>query len=183
MLAVMVFVCTTLGWVLTKVPRRAKSTGPAIAQAKAPAPERKAQPSPEPPRPREKAPTPPAKRAAEEPRPRPEPERPAVPPPEPAGERMVLTYETHILPIMQRSCISCHGDRKKRGGLDLRTLASLKRGGDSGAGVKPGDPASSPLLESIVSGQMPPGKRKLSDAEKQLIREWIAGGAKGKAGL
>ncbi len=92
----------------------------------------------------------------------------------------MLTYEKHILPIMQRSCLNCHGAGKRRGGLDLRTLASAKRGGESGAAVNPGNPDDSPLLETVVANRMPPGKGKLSAAEKQLIRDWIASGAKGE---
>jgi hypothetical protein len=92
----------------------------------------------------------------------------------------VLTYEKHILPIMRRTCISCHGDLKRRAKLDLRTLASAKRGGENGPAITPGNPGDSPLLESVVSNKMPPGKNKLTAAEKQLIREWIASGAKGE---
>jgi mono/diheme cytochrome c family protein len=93
-----------------------------------------------------------------------------------------LTYEKDILPIVQRACISCHGATRKRGGLDLRTFASLARGGESGVGVQPGKPDESALLESVVSGRMPPGKMKLPPAEKQLIRDWIASGAKSTKG-
>jgi hypothetical protein len=91
----------------------------------------------------------------------------------------VLTYEKNILPIVQRSCVSCHSAMKKKGGLDLRSLAALVRGGDSGPGVKAGNPDDSPLLERVASNSMPPGPRKLTNVEKQLIRDWIASGAKG----
>jgi hypothetical protein len=91
----------------------------------------------------------------------------------------VLTYEKHVLPILQRACVSCHGARK-RGGLDLRTLTALERGGDSGPGVKRGSPDDSPLWESISSGRMPPKKPgALTAGEKKAIREWIASGARG----
>jgi hypothetical protein len=180
LLMAMVFVCTTIGWLIVAGPRRAKNSDRAIAKAPAPTMERKAPSRSQPPAPPEKvvpAPTPPQQ---EEPRSRPEPERPIPSSPPPAPERMALTYEKHILPVLQRSCLSCHGDRKKRGGLDLRTLASVKRGGESGAAVHPGKPDDSPLLETVASNRMPPGKRKLTEAEKQLIRDWIAGGAKGE---
>jgi hypothetical protein len=108
----------------------------------------------------------------EEPPPRPTPT--PTPTPRPRDE---LTYEKHILPIMQRACISCHGGNKKRGGLDLRTFAALLRGGDSGAGVLPGKPNESPLYETIAAGRMPP-KRKLPVADKERIRQWIAQGAR-----
>jgi hypothetical protein len=63
---------------------------------------------------------------------------------------MTLSYEKHILPIMQRSCISCHGELKKRGKLDLRTLMAVKRGGESGPVVNPGNPDDS-LVEFAMS--------------------------------
>jgi hypothetical protein len=178
LLMAMVFVCTTIGWLIAAGPRRAKNSDRAIAKAPAAVAEQKAPSRPQPPAPPEKAapePTPPPK---EELSPRPEPERPMPPSPPPAPERTALTYEKHILPIMQRSCISCHGERKRKGKLDLRTLVSVKRGGESGAAVKPGNSDDSLLLETVVSNRMPPDKRKLTEAEKQLIRDWIFSGAK-----
>ncbi len=187
MLMAMVFVCTTLGWLIVAGPRRAKSGERAVAKAKAPVPkapvkevERKDSVTPQPEAPAEKPSPLPRPPAREEPPPSPAAERPAPAPVKATPERRMLTYEKHILPIMQRSCINCHGGGKKRGGLDLRTLAAAKRGGDSGAAVNPDNPSDSPLLETVMSNRMPPGRRKLSDVEKQLIREWIAGGAKGQ---
>jgi Planctomycete cytochrome C len=102
---------------------------------------------------------------------------PVVKPKEPTSE---LTYEKDILPILDQSCTSCHGLKKKNGGLDLRTFQALVKGGDSGAAVVPGKPDSSPLYESIATGQMPPGAKKLSAAERERVRSWIASGAKAK---
>jgi hypothetical protein len=205
LLTLLVFVCTMIGWLLVQGPRPAKN-GDRVASAKqpkkgdrAPAPartpeEKKTQrretserePREKKNRDREERPKPPEKTAppAEEPRPRPAPApEPPPPPPPPAPDRRMLTYEKDILPIMERACLNCHGSRKKRGGLDLRTFAALLKGGDSGAGVKAGKPDDSPLLESVMSNRMPPGKRKLSAEDKKLIRDWIAGGAKSGKGL
>lgn len=93
-----------------------------------------------------------------------------------------LTYEKDILPIMERACISCHGTFKKRGKLDLRTYQALLRGGESGTGVVPGKPEASPLWTEIKSGSMPPrsSKKKLSPEDKELVRNWIASGAKSR---
>jgi hypothetical protein len=191
LLMAMVFVCTTIGWLIVAGPRRTKKSETAVAKAPAPVAkvpmgesERKVAARPPSAAPREKAAPTPTVASSEEPRPRPEPERPAPaatsPAPSPAPGRTALTYERHILPIVQRSCISCHGDKKRKGKLDLRSLAAARRGGESGPSVKPGNPDDSPLLETIVANRMPPGKRKLSEAEKQLIRDWIVSGAKGE---
>jgi hypothetical protein len=82
--------------------------------------------------------------------------------------------------VFKSKCTSCHGDTKgPKGDLDLRTLAAINKGGDSGPAVAPGDLAKSPLWESIDSGQMPPPKKDpLTADEKKLIRDWILGGAK-----
>lgn len=105
-----------------------------------------------------------------------DPMRPKPPPGEPRNTG--LTWQKDILPIMQRSCISCHKDKPKKGGLDLRTLTALMKGGRGGPGVKARNLNDSPLWETIDSGRMPPGKTKLSAKEKQTIRDWIDNGAK-----
>jgi hypothetical protein len=98
-------------------------------------------------------------------------------PPKPADQ---VTFAAHILPIFRAKCISCHGGRKTKGGLDLRTVAALLEGGDSGPGFKPGNVEESVLWSYIVTDKMPPGKKKrkkknkkLTPEEKSLIREWI----------
>ncbi len=179
LLGLMVFVCTTVGWLWTKAPRRGKPGERVAVKATAP-PQKKAPVVPAAPVPETLPPSAVPSPPVEEPRPRPEPPRPRPSPPPPPATG-VLTYAKDILPIMQRACLSCHGVMKKRGGLDLRTFAALARGGDSGIGVKPGKPDEGSLMESIVSGRMPPKPaKKLSAAEKQLIRDWIASGAKAR---
>jgi hypothetical protein len=177
LLAVMVFACTTVGWLWVNARRPPRRTAHAVAAAPA-QPARRPPAAPiiaAPPT----LPTPPAPRAAPEPQ-RPDPAPAPSPPPAPEGVR--LGYEKDVLPILRRSCTSCHGDRRKRGGLDLTTFAALRRGGDGGPGVQPGRPDDSPLYESIASGRMPPGRKKLTAAEKRLVHDWIAGGARSGAG-
>jgi uncharacterized membrane protein len=92
---------------------------------------------------------------------------------------VALKFEKDIFPIFQAKCTSCHGGLSKRGGLDLRTLASVARGGNSGPGLKPGQPDESPVWQSVKTGQMPPtNKPQLTADEKQLILKWIGGGAR-----
>jgi mono/diheme cytochrome c family protein len=90
-----------------------------------------------------------------------------------------VRFESAVRPVFQAKCASCHGTLSKRGGLDLRTLATTVRGGNSGPGVVPGRPGESPVWETVRTGQMPPpNKPQLTAAEKDLIRAWIAGGAR-----
>ncbi|MDP7274893.1 MAG: DUF1553 domain-containing protein [Planctomycetaceae bacterium] len=91
-----------------------------------------------------------------------------------------LTFERDIRPIFKAHCLECHGETKElKGELDLRLRRFLVSGGDSGAAIVPGDPAASALLKRVSTGEMPPGKesRKLTPAQLDLIRRWIATGA------
>ncbi|HEV3383293.1 MAG TPA: c-type cytochrome domain-containing protein [Gemmata sp.] len=102
-----------------------------------------------------------------------------VEPAKPTESSVTLKFEKDILPIFQSKCISCHGGLSKKGGLDLRSLTSLTRGGNSGPGMKPGRPEDSPVWQSLKANEMPPpNKPQLTADEKQLILKWIAGGGK-----
>jgi hypothetical protein len=91
-------------------------------------------------------------------------------------------FSAHIRPILKAYCFECHGEGEKlKGGLDLRLRRFLAKGGESGAAIVEGKPESSLLLQRVTSGEMPPGKKKLSAAEADLIKKWIAGGAKVEA--
>jgi hypothetical protein len=128
----------------------------------------------------------------EKPAPRPsapqvmKPEKPVAPPanpieaPKPLEKATAtLTFQKDILPILRSKCILCHGDRNKfKGGLDLRTLKSLEKGGDSGPAINRQELELSPLWDTVSSGQMPPGKSKLSDIDRKKLHDWLAGGAK-----
>ena len=88
-------------------------------------------------------------------------------------------FETDLQPLFQARCGKCHSSKARKGGLDLSTMAGLKKGGESGepAVVKSLD--DSLLWIMIDGGDMPPkGQPPLSAKEKQLIRTWIEGGAK-----
>ena len=84
--------------------------------------------------------------------------------------------ERDVLPILTKNCMGCHGGLVKKGGLDLRTLASMKRGGESGSALVAGKPNESDLWLQIADGEMPKGEKKLSAEEKTIIEKWIAAG-------
>src|SRR5262245_28367969 len=91
----------------------------------------------------------------------------------------VPAFNADVRPIFQAYCTECHGESEKpKGGLDLRLKRFTLKGGKSGAAVVEGKPDQSLLLERVKSGEMPPGKKKLSAAEIDTLKRWIAAGAK-----
>lgn len=90
-----------------------------------------------------------------------------------------LTFEQDVWPIFRAHCFDCHGATKElKGGLDLRLVRFQVQGGESGPALVAGDPAGSYLLDRIESGEMPPGEAKVTPKEKDILRRWIAQGAK-----
>jgi hypothetical protein len=99
--------------------------------------------------------------------------RDAVVPPPPS-------FEDDVLPLLARKCHDCHGGDAKESRLDLRTVSSMLRGGESGPSVVSKKPSSSLLLERVRSGEMPPGKEKLTLDEWSLLRHWVKAGLPAK---
>ena len=91
-----------------------------------------------------------------------------------------ITFADHVSSIFRNRCGSCHNPDKAKGGLNLETFGGTMQGGGSGAVVEPGDPDASTLLSVILQTEepkMPPNSGKIPDAEIELVRKWIEGGA------
>jgi hypothetical protein len=89
-----------------------------------------------------------------------------------------LVFERHIRPILKEFCLDCHGAAENHeGSLDLRLRRFLVQGGDSGPSIQPGDPDKSLLLQRILDGEMPPGEKKVTPAQIEVMRSWILTGA------
>jgi hypothetical protein len=90
-----------------------------------------------------------------------------------------------ILPVLDRSCVSCHGPEKAKGKLRVDTHAALLKGGDAGPALIPGKPAESELLKRILlpldhDDHMPPeGRPQPTTNEVALLKWWIDAGAPG----
>lgn len=92
-----------------------------------------------------------------------------------------ISYNRDIRPILSDNCFLCHGpDQKTRKGkfrLDVREDAIAK------GAIVPGKPNESELVARIFAKNeddlMPPtaGHKKLTPAQKELLRRWIADGA------
>lgn len=109
----------------------------------------------------------------------------AAKPPNGAGDPVVTSdYERTIRPLLARVCTNCHNPEKKKGELLLTTPEGIQHGGENGAVVIAGKPDDSPLLSRLLlpldhDDHMPPeGKPQPTAAEIEMLRAWIAGGAK-----
>ena len=90
-----------------------------------------------------------------------------------------LTFEKDIRPIFRVHCFDCHGATDRfEGGLDLRLVRFMLKGGKSGPVIDPGDASASYLLQRVIDGEMPPGEHRVPDEQIATIESWIIGGAK-----
>jgi mono/diheme cytochrome c family protein len=89
-----------------------------------------------------------------------------------------LGFAKDIKGIMTHSCIECHGVEAEESDLDLRTLDAVLAGGESGPAIVPGHPEESLLLKMIHDEHMPPEGELLTEGNIELLRTWIAAGAK-----
>jgi len=115
----------------------------------------------------------------------------ATSPPEAEGE---VDFNGDIRPILATRCFACHGpdESQRKGGLRLDTQQGLSgESAAAGSGARaavviPGKPDESELYRRITADsadeRMPPPEfaKPLSQAERALIRRWIAQGAKWK---
>jgi hypothetical protein len=97
----------------------------------------------------------------------------------PSAPGAASDFDRDVKPLLTAKCLRCHGGERTRGELDVRSRAGLLKGGDSGPAVSPGSAEKSLLWVLVAGDRMPPGKDKLTSAEKTLLRTWIEQGAKG----
>ena len=103
-----------------------------------------------------------------------------------SGNTNVVDFRRDVRPILSDSCFHCHGPdestRKAKMRLDTKEGAFTERKGRFP--VIPGKPDESEIIRRIFSNdpdeQMPPPDypRQLKSNQKELIKEWIAQGAK-----
>ena len=100
------------------------------------------------------------------------------PSPTPAAD-----YQRDIKPLLRSRCFSCHGALKQKADLRLDTVDFIKKGGESGPALLPGQPAKSLLIERVTEkdpdDRMPPRHEgePLSPTQIQLLQDWIAAGS------
>ena len=89
-------------------------------------------------------------------------------------------FTDQVKPILESTCVKCHGGAKTKGGLQILNRELLLKGGDSGPAISNEAPSKSLLLKAIGYGdpelQMPP-KQKLSEPQIAVLTKWIEMGA------
>src|SRR5438067_2994646 len=90
----------------------------------------------------------------------------------PAAAQRDPLFKTEILPVLEKNCVACHGEKQKMAKLDLSSFTGMMEGSSSGPVIAPGKPERSLMWKLIENDQMPQGG-KLSTADKQLIKSYI----------
>ncbi|MEZ6121478.1 MAG: DUF1549 domain-containing protein, partial [Pirellulaceae bacterium] len=98
------------------------------------------------------------------------------------GESGNIDFATHVLPILDAKCVSCHGAEKHESGLRLDSRDAAFRGGDNGPAIVAKD-ADASLVLQVLTGEhasierMPLEQEPLSNQQIDFIRNWIDQGA------
>ena len=101
-----------------------------------------------------------------------------------------VDFNREVRPLLAQQCFSCHGmdEHSRKGGLRLDLPESAHGAGKSGEiALVPGQPEASEVVRRILSTDedelMPPPhtKKFLSEKDKNLLKQWIAEGAKYEA--
>lgn len=93
-----------------------------------------------------------------------------------------VDFVTEIKPMLQAQCVRCHHDGAIMGGLNLMNREHAMKGSSKGPVIVPGEPEKSSLYQVTLLSEeenhaMPATGPKLTAAEKELLRRWIAEGA------
>ena len=106
----------------------------------------------------------------------------------PPADKKDLTYAKDIKPLLESSCLKCHGAEKPKSKYRVDSREAMIKGGESGdAAIIPGKSADSPLIHYVADlvedMEMPPTDKRdkypaLKKEQIALLRAWIDQGAK-----
>jgi cytochrome c553 len=91
-----------------------------------------------------------------------------------------ISFETDVQPILEKNCLSCHGETMQSGGFDLRGRDNALKGGARGSDIVPGDAAASRLYRRVAGLErpaMPAQADPLSAEQIAALKTWIEQGA------
>lgn len=97
-----------------------------------------------------------------------------------------ISFKADVQPILEHYCGECHaagGKGQEKSGLMMSTYEGLMKGTRFGAVVKPGDTLTSAMI-MLVEGRadpsikMPHGKASLPKDKIDVLKQWVAQGAR-----
>src|SRR4051812_12664740 len=95
-----------------------------------------------------------------------------------------VSYYREVRPIFQQHCQGCHQPAKPQGGYVMTSHADLLKKTDRDLpGIVPGSVEKSSTIEVLLPGKegkvrMPKGKDPLPRRDIEVVRKWVAQGAK-----
>lgn len=100
----------------------------------------------------------------------------------PAAAKTEIDFARDVEPILNGSCLKCHGPDKQKSDYRIDSREAAIRGGDEGPAILVGDSAKSPLIRFVArideDIQMPPSKGSALSVEQiGILRAWIDQGA------
>lgn len=108
-------------------------------------------------------------------------------PNDPVKKAAAVDFARQIKPILERSCLTCHGPDKARSAFRVDSRDAILKGGVSGeAAIIPGKSEQSPLIDYVsgkqIGMEMPPMVNRqrfpaLGKDELQVLRAWVDQGA------
>ncbi|MBN8246826.1 MAG: DUF1549 domain-containing protein [Verrucomicrobia bacterium] len=95
----------------------------------------------------------------------------------PPPANRTVDFVQDIQPILEASCIKCHGRGKSKGDWRLDSRQTFLNPGDSGVAVVPGDSAKSHLIHLVAGTDpddvMPQKGTRLTPEQVGLLRAWV----------
>ena len=115
----------------------------------------------------------------------------AAPAPTPApapAATSPIDFASQVQPLLESKCLECHNPDKVKGDLLMTSLEAMLKGGEDGPALVAGQPDKSEIIKRILLPKghddvMPPKGEPLSAQQIDVLKRWVAEGAKWPQGL
>lgn len=107
----------------------------------------------------------------------PAPEEPTEEQPTDESVMGIVSFSNDVLPILEQSCVRCHGSSRAEDALRLDSYENIMAGSKNGPVVMSGDPDGSLIVTLSASGEMPKRGARLTDDQVKILSDWVIAGA------